>query len=88
MSEKQAELLVFPLERRIDLVRRTAGELLALDGEDANGYWRATARRLLEDITGQGRSMDAARKEVLCFFEAVQMEFRKAASARRETASA
>lgn len=86
MDKKPAEVLAFPLERRVNLVRQTAEELFTLNGEDANGYWRATARRLLEDITAQGRSMDAARKEVLSFFEAVQIEFRKAASARRATA--
>ncbi len=83
MDDRTADVLVFPLQRRIDLVRRISDELFDLNGEDANGYWRSTARRLLEDLVGQGRSLDAARKDVLHLFEAVQVEFRKACAARR-----
>ncbi|PSJ60575.1 DUF6074 family protein [Kumtagia ephedrae] len=88
MHEQTAELIAFPIDRRMALVKRAAGELSALSGEAANGYWRATARRLLQELTEQGRDMDAARREVLRFFEAVQAEFRKELAQRRSSASA
>ncbi|MDQ6436703.1 DUF6074 family protein [Mesorhizobium sp. LHD-90] len=77
MHDQSARLLGFPIDRRIALVRRTAEKLSALNGEAANGYWRETARGLLQDLVRQGRDMESARGEVLRFFEAVQGELRK-----------
>ena len=85
MNDKPAQLLAFPIDRRVVLVRSAAAELLALNGEDANGYWRAKAKTLLQELMRQGRDMDGARKEVLRFFEAVQVEFRRELAQQRET---
>jgi hypothetical protein len=85
MDNKPAQLLAFPIDRRVALVRRAAAELLALNGEDANGYWRTKAKTLLQELMRQGRDMDDARREVLRFFEAVQVEFRREVAQQRET---
>jgi hypothetical protein len=88
MNNQTSKLIVFPIDRRVTMVRRAALELSALNGDVANTYWRKKAKALLQDLTGQGRSMDDARQEVLRFFEAVQVEFRKEMTAQRETISA
>lgn len=88
MHDHTAELIAFPIDRRTALVRQAAGELSALNGEDANGYWRSTARTLLKDLVDKGRDMETARLEVLRFFEAVQAELRKELTRQRSTASA
>jgi hypothetical protein len=77
MHEQSAELIAFPIDRRTALVRRTAEQLSARNGEDANSYWRSTARTLLQNLMEQGRGTESARMEVLRFFEAVQAELRK-----------
>lgn len=83
MQEQSAELIRFPIDRRVTLVRRAAQELLELNGEPANVYWRSMAARLLRELIDQGKGMDDARIEVLRFFEAVQAEFRRTADADR-----
>jgi len=85
MSDGGAKLLAFPVYRRTALVRRAARELSALNGEVANAYWRSMARDLLRDLLARGREMDAARGEVLCFFDAVQAELRRELERRRST---
>ena len=88
MHDQSARLFGFPIDRRIALVRRTAAELSGLNGEAANGYWRTTARKLLEELVEQGRDMETARGEVLRCFEAVQVEFRKKTAERRSIVTA
>ncbi len=88
MQNEKAALIAFPIDRRAALVRQTAAELSALSSEEASTRWRATARRLLEQLMQQGRDLEAARAEVLRFFEAVQVEFRKELARTRSTASA
>ena len=77
MSHGGAKVLAFPVYRRTALVRRAAEELSVLNGEEANAYWRSTARDLLGDLLARGRDASAARGEVLSFFEAVQAELRR-----------
>jgi hypothetical protein len=88
LRHQTAELIAFPVHRRMALVRRAAKDLSTLNGEEANGYWRATARVLLQELLAQGRDTEAARREVLCFFEAVQAEFRRELERRRSNAEA
>ena len=88
MNNQRAQLVAFPIDRRVAMVRQATLELSALNGDDANNYWRVKAKALLQDLTRQGRGMDEARTEVLRFFEAVQAEFRKQMTAQRETISA
>jgi hypothetical protein len=88
MFDQSAELISFPIDRRVPLVRRAAQELLALNGEPANVYWRSLAARLLRELIDQGKEMEAARVEVLRFFEAVQAEFRREMAAQRSVAPA
>lgn len=91
MQNQSAALIAFPIDRRAALVRQTAAELAALSGDEASTHWRATARRLLEQLMRQGRDLEAARLEVLRFFQAVQIEFRKSwceAAPRRQPVSA
>jgi Family of unknown function (DUF6074) len=88
MYDQTARLIAFPVHRRMSLVRRTARELSALNGEEANGYWRSTARVLLQELLVQGCDMATARREVLCFFEAVQAEFRRELERRHSAAEA
>jgi hypothetical protein len=85
MDTNGAAVFAFPIERRVDLVRRTVGELTMLNGENANDYWRALARRLLAELMEQGRDMEQARKDVLRFFETVQMELRSQVMRDRST---
>ena len=35
-------------------MRRAAKDLSTLNGEEANGYWRSTARVLLQDLLADG----------------------------------
>jgi hypothetical protein len=72
------------MDRRVDLVRQAAAELLGLSGEPANLYWRTLAADLLRDMIGQGIDMEVARAEVLRFFEAVQAEFQRELAIQRE----
>lgn len=88
MHDQSARLFGFPIDRRAALVRRTAAELSALNGEAADGYWRTTARKLLQELVEQGRDVETARGEVLRFFEAVQAEFRKDTAERRSIVTA
>ena len=85
MTVRVAEVIAFPIDRRVDLVRQAAAELMGLSGEPANLYWRTLAAELLRDMVAQGIEMDEARVEVLRFFEAVQAEFRRELAIQRET---
>lgn len=88
MNKGAGEVVAFPIHRRVDLLRQTVKELAALNGDSANDYWRTLARRLLSELLEQGRDMDAARGDVLRFFEVVQSEFRSQLLQQRSMAPA
>lgn len=83
-----ATVLSFPIDRRMDLVRSMVGELMALNGEKADLYWRETARKLLSDRVEAGRTLDGARHEVRNFFLSVQTEMRRRIDAQSQSISA
>jgi hypothetical protein len=87
-SVESAVVFSFPIDRRVSLVRETARALFERNGEDANLYWRETARSLFMELVDQGRDGPAARREVLRFFEAVQEEFRRQLPCETSSASA
>lgn len=88
MSSRSAAIFSFPIDRRTALVRSTAMALFERNGEDANAYWRQTARDLFMELVNQGRDAASARREVLRFFDAVQDEFRRQLPEAQTTASA
>ena len=85
---QSAELFAFPAERRGALVRRTARDLQALNGEDANRYWRSTARSLYQELLSQGLDDGAARTSVGRFSDAVQTLLREELPLSRSSVTA
>ena len=63
----------------MDLVRATARSLVRLHGDDANAYWRATARELYRDLLARGHDDLRARAEIGRFSDSVQSAMRKGA---------
>ena len=64
----------FPVERRTAHVRRCAGELDGLHGEDARHYWMRVCRELAEELRKLGSSENQARAAVFAFQDEVQQE--------------
>lgn len=64
----------FPAERRTAHVRRCAGELDGLQGDDARQYWMKVCRELAEELRKLGSSENQARAAVFAFQDEVQQE--------------
>jgi len=64
----------FPAERRTAHVRRCAGELGGLHGEDARLYWLKVCRELAEELRKFGSDESQARAAVFAFQDEVQQE--------------
>ena len=67
-------IVPFPAERRTAHIRQCAGELDALQGEDARLYWRKVCRELADELRKLGSSEDIARAAVFAFQDEVQQE--------------
>lgn len=64
----------FPAERRTAHVRRCAGELDGLQGDDARHYWMKVCRELADELRKFGSSENQARAAVFAFQDEVQQE--------------
>ncbi|HEV7249747.1 MAG TPA: DUF6074 family protein [Shinella sp.] len=64
----------FPAERRTAHVRRCAGELGGLHGEDARLYWLRVCRELADELRKLGSNENQARNAVFAFQDEVQQE--------------
>ncbi len=64
----------FPAERRTAHVRRCAGELDGLQGEDARHYWMKVCRELADELRKLGSCENQARAAVFAFQDEVQQE--------------
>ena len=64
----------FPVDRRTAHVRRCAGELGGLHGEDARLYWLKVCRELADELRKLGSNENQARASVFAFQDEVQQE--------------
>lgn len=74
VATETGPVVPFPAERRTAQIRRCAGELDGLQGEDARLYWRKVCRELADEMRKLGSSEDSARAAVFAFQDEVQQE--------------
>ncbi|WP_337184481.1 DUF6074 family protein [Shinella sp.] len=74
IAAESGPVVPFPAERRTAHVRRCAGELDGLQGEDARLYWMKVCRELAEELRRLGTSENQARAAVFAFQDEVQQE--------------
>ncbi|MBN9552480.1 MAG: hypothetical protein J0H31_27405 [Alphaproteobacteria bacterium] len=77
--EPSPQVLVFPLARRLEKVRRVADLLGRKHGKDADIYWKNTVRGLFEQLQRAGIAETVIADEIRQFQEAVQFELRQRA---------
>lgn len=73
-ASEAGPVVPFPAERRTAHVRRCAGELDGLQGEDARLYWLKVCRELADELRRFGSSENQARAAVFAFQDEVQQE--------------
>ena len=78
-----ADIIPFPLDRRVTLVRKLADRIEMLHGPAANAYWREHVATIAAELRDIGVSLDAVRTEVVCLQEAVQIYIRDRAVMRQ-----
>jgi hypothetical protein len=69
-----AEVIIFPLNRRIGKVPHVALLYSRRSGKDADSYWRTTWNRLFQQLRKLGLPHDQAMREMEAFTEAVRAE--------------
>lgn len=74
VATETGPVVPFPAERRTAQIRRCAGELDGLQGEDARLYWRKVCRELADEMRKLGSNEDNARAAVFAFQDEVQQE--------------
>jgi hypothetical protein len=81
-SVGHSNLVAFPLHRRQKLVKGLARVLETKNGEEANVFWRYTAKQILGQLSDYGLGGEAAEQEVRTLLHAVlkEMDTRSAAS--------
>jgi len=87
-SGAPATIIVFPLERRVGKVRRTAQLLSERHGDEAALYWKqvvSSTRRSLERVGLPDVDIEA---EILTFRDAVQVELNRITCGARSPAGA
>ncbi|WP_274426175.1 DUF6074 family protein [Chelativorans sp. YIM 93263] len=75
-------VVAFPLYRRRDWVQELARGLSVRGHEEANLFWRAFAKQMLEQLTACGVPMEEAREEVRNFFYVALDEMQSAIAER------
>jgi hypothetical protein len=68
---------VFPLHRRRQLVSGIARVLSAKQGDEANRFWRDTAKELLRQLGKSGISLPQAEEEVRTLLHYVLAEMQQ-----------
>lgn len=74
VANENGPVVPFPAERRTAHVRRCAGELDGLHGEEARLYWLKVCRELAAELQKLGSSENQARAAVFAFQDEVQQE--------------
>lgn len=69
-----ANVYRFPLARRADLVRSTAGELCKRAYEDGRRYWTLHAKDMRRQLKAAGLSRSEIEKEMTAYSQAVKFE--------------
>ncbi|MER8628500.1 DUF6074 family protein [Mesorhizobium opportunistum] len=77
LSEPICTVLVFPLARRTEKVRRVAELLERKHGREAEVYWSNTVRGLFDQLDRAGIGPVEIGREVAAFQDAVQAELRR-----------
>lgn len=77
IASETGPVVPFPAERRTAHVRRCAGELDALQGDDARLYWLRVCRELADELRKLGSNENQARAAVFAFQDEVQQELRR-----------
>ncbi|MFN3506232.1 MAG: DUF6074 family protein [Allorhizobium sp.] len=75
--EPPRKFIPFPLANRTGKVRRVAEVLRQKRGRDANSYWRAQVRHLVEHLRSIGCRDDEIARQIRTFHDAVQAELRR-----------
>lgn len=77
-----SNLVAFPLHRRQKLVKGLARVLETKNGEEANVFWRYTAKQMLSQLSDYGLEAEVAEQEVRTLLHTVlkDMDTRSAAS--------
>jgi hypothetical protein len=81
-SVRHSNLVAFPLHRQQKLVNGLARVLETKNGEEANAFWRHTAKQILSQLSDCGLGGEAAEQEVRTLLHTVlkEMDTRSAAS--------
>ncbi len=74
VANENGPVVPFPAERRTAHIRRCAGELDGLQGEEARAYWLKVCRELASELQKLGSSENQARAAVFAFQDEVQQE--------------
>jgi hypothetical protein len=69
-----SNVVAFPLHRRKKLVSGIARVLESKHGDDANGFWRETAKEILRQLFASGLTVETAEEEVRTLLYAVLAE--------------
>ncbi|TPL49212.1 hypothetical protein FJ937_17180 [Mesorhizobium sp. B2-4-4] len=72
-----AEVICFPMRRRLGKIRRTVEMLSARNGRAADHYWRQTVAGLVAQLCRAGLAEFEVRREVHAFSAAVQKELQR-----------
>ncbi|KNY15795.1 hypothetical protein AKG11_16765 [Shinella sp. SUS2] len=74
VANENGPVVPFPVERRTAHVRRCAGELGVLHGDEARLYWVKVCRELAAELQKLGSNETQARAAVFAFQDEVQQE--------------
>lgn len=74
-----SSLIPFPLSARARLVRDIVRDLLAVNGEAANMFWRERIGAIVSQMRESGIADTAIRTEIYALQDAVQTELRRRA---------
>ncbi len=77
-------VFAFPLYRRRKLVKGIAGVLRATHGEQANVFWRETAKTLVQQLVAAGVEYGAAQDEIRTLLRVVLAELQTGMSAHAD----
>lgn len=74
-----AEVIPFPIERELALIRATAFALSQHHGADADRFWKSTCRRLYARLQVQGLKEAEIKHQLANFAHSVHSEMQRTA---------
>lgn len=80
-----AEIVPFPVDRELVLIRATAHALEQRHGVDADKFWKSTCRRLYARLQVQGLREPEIKQQLAAFAHSVHSELQRAAWAAWES---